>query len=199
MVTETEKIEKIENAIEAAKLQEGENVLLISKPGDEKFIFGIKYLAREVSNNRKGIYITTDALPSEIEKKSEKYNVKLKEYTGNSVFFVDSYSWTLGEDREKISDRKDIVVPGPSALNDLSIGISQALKICVERPVIIFHSVSTLFLYNDPEITFRFLQIIGARFKINDATSIFFCEENMHDEKLMTTLKHLMDKCIELE
>jgi KaiC/GvpD/RAD55 family RecA-like ATPase len=189
------KIEKIEKEIEAANLQEGENVLLISKPGDEKFIFGIKYLSREIKS-RKGIYITTDALPSEIEKKSEKYNVNLKSYTGSSLFFVDSYSWMLGEEREK---RKDIIVPGPSALNDLSIGISQALKVCAERPVIIFHSVSTLFLYNDPEVTFRFLQITGARLKANDATSIFFCEENMHDEKVITTLKHLMDKYIELK
>jgi KaiC/GvpD/RAD55 family RecA-like ATPase len=193
-----EKLERIMKEVEAAGLQEGENVLLISKPGEEKFIFGIKYLDKELSINRKGIYITTDALPSEIERKSEKYSVDLKRYTGSSLFFIDSYSWTLGENKEKIVGRKDIIVPGPSALNDLSIGLSQALKACSERPVLIFHSLSTLFLYNEPEVTFRFLQIIGARLKANDATSIFFCEENMHDERVMTTLKHLMDRYIEL-
>ncbi|MEM2174718.1 MAG: RAD55 family ATPase [Candidatus Micrarchaeia archaeon] len=190
-------LNKIKAEVEKIKIPESTNILLISKPGIEKFVFGINFMEKEIKSGRKGIYITTDMSPAEIEEKSKLYGINFKDYYNTSLFFVDCYSWTLGTEIK--TERKDIYVPGPSALNDLSIGISQAANICIEKPIVVFQSVSTLLLYNDPEVVFRFLQITGARLKANKSTTIFFCEENMHEEKVVNTLKHLMDGFIEIK
>jgi hypothetical protein len=124
-------------------------------------------------------------------------------FTNKSLKFVDCYSWTLGEAASKIEakgfeNRDDINVPGPSALNDLSIGITQSIR-DTENANVIFQSLSTLLLYNSPEIIFRFVQIMGARLKMAGATTLMHCEAQMHDEKVITTLKHLADHVIEMK
>lgn len=90
-------------------------------------------------------------------------------------------------------------MPGPSALNDLSIGITESVRSAADSPKIVFQSLSTLLLYNNPEVVFRFFQIIGARLKVSNATTLFHCEAAMHDERTITTLKHLADVVLELK
>ncbi len=178
-------------------LPERANILLIGPPGPEKMMLSIKLLANNLNVGGKGIYVTTDQLPVEIEQKSKKFAADLEPYSDKSLWFVDCFSWTLGKPAE--TERKDIIVPGPSALNDLSIGITQSMQTAGESPSVIFQSVSTLLLYNNPEMVFRFVQIMGSRFKFSNATTLLHLESNMHDEKVVTTMKHLADEVIELK
>jgi KaiC/GvpD/RAD55 family RecA-like ATPase len=184
----------------AGGIPENSNVLLIGPPGPEKMIISLKMLNASLKAGRKGVYVTTDILPSEIEKKSKAASADVSEFTNKSLKFVDCFSWTLGEAMpgKKIEERSDIAVPGPSALNDLSIGITQSLRE-QENANVVFHSISTLLLYNTPEIVFRFVQIMGSRLKVAGATTLMHCEANMHDEKVIVTLKHLTDHVIELK
>lgn len=176
---------------------EKSNVLLISPPGIEKMVFSIRMLDQALRTGGKGVYVTTDNFPADIEERGRKINVDLGAYTNKSLWFVDCYSWTLGESARQ-TGRADILVPGPSALNDLSIGLAQSLRSAGDSPRIVFHSLSTLLLYNNPEIVFRFVQITGARLKAANALTLFHCEEGMHDEKTISTLKHLADYVIEI-
>ena len=184
----------------AGGIPENSNVLLIGPPGPEKMIISLKMLNASLRAGRKGVYVTTDILPSEIEKRSKSASVDVSEFTNKSLRFVDCFSWTLGEAMpgKKTEERSDIAVPGPSALNDLSIGITQSLRE-QENANVVFHSISTLLLYNTPEIIFRFVQIMGSRLKVAGATTLMHCEANMHDEKVIVTLKHLTDHVIELK
>jgi len=179
-------------------IPERSNVLLIAPPGMEKMVFSIKMLEQTLRAGGGAIYVTTDKFPSDIEENAKTLGIDITQHTNKSLWFIDCYSWTLAES-ERPKERKDILVPGPSALNDLSIGVAQSLRDAGENPKIIFQSVSTLLLYNNPEIVFRFLQILGARLKAANAVTLFHCEEGMHDEKTVTTLKHLVDHVIEIK
>jgi len=178
-------------------LPDRSNVLLIGPPGPEKMALSIRLLASSLGAGGKGIYVTTDRLPAEIEQKSKKLHADIAQYSGKSLWFVDCFSWTLGKPPE--AERKDILVPGPSALNDLSIGIAQSMQNAADGAAVVFQSVSTLLLYNNPDMVFRFVQILGSRLKYSNAMTLLHLESDMHDEKVVTTMKHLADEVIELK
>lgn len=75
----------------AGGLPEGSNVLLIGPPGPEKQALSLRALGETLKVGGKGVYVTTDQLPSEIEKKSKPY-VDLIEYVNKSLWFVDCFS-----------------------------------------------------------------------------------------------------------
>jgi len=175
--------------------RKGRNILLIGPPGSEKTIFGMQFLNSALLAGRRAIYVTTDLAPASIESMSSKYGFDLASKTGKSLAFIDCYTWTLGTGAP--AGRKDTLVSGPAALNDLAIGIGQALAEAGDADkCIAIHSVSTLLLYNSPDTVFKFVQFTGARLKSANATTLFFLEDGMHDEKVVTTIKHLTDKVL---
>lgn len=176
-------------------LKEKANVLVIGPPGIEKVMVAIRFIETGAETGDGMVYITTDIAPTELEEKSKK----MGEQVNKDLVFIDCYSWTLGAQQ---SARKDIMVPGPSALNDLSIGIAQAMQKLFKpekKLRVVMQSLSTLLLYNNPEVVYRFTQITGARLKSSNASTLFLIEEGMHDEKVIVTIKHLMDAVIEVK
>ncbi len=172
-------------------------ILVIAPSGIEKLLTAIQFLDSS-SPTDSLIYITTDMAPSAISQKASEYG-RLRVANRSNVRYIDCYSWTTGKENEQTS--KDIHVQGPSSLNDLSIAINTAIS---EAPEIskkraVFHSLSTLLLYNSPEIIFKFVQITGARLKTQGTTVIYLLESQMHDEKTINTLKHLMDEVMEFK
>lgn len=187
-------ITQLDNGMKGG-LREKSNVLVIGPPGPEKVSIAQKFIQQGLNDGDGSLYITTDVGPKEIEEN----NSDLAQHTNKDLLFIDCYSWTLGE---QPADRKDIMVPGPSALNDLSIGIAQAMQKLFKpdrKLRVVVHSLSTLLLYNNPEVVYRFTQITGARLKSSNATTLFIIEEGMHDSKVITTIKHLVDSVIEVK
>jgi len=179
---------------------EGKNILMLGPPGQEKLLLGLKYIHEGLENGKNAAIVTTDLSPIEIETKAQEMSWNFKESVNKRLKYVDCYSWALAGG--KVEGRKDIIVSGPSALNDLSIGITQAVQEFYKPNVkikILFNSLSTLLLYNQPEIVYRFTQITGARLKAINATSLFLMDEGMHEEKTITTVKHLMDFVFEIK
>ncbi len=174
------------------------NNLLIGPAGEEKLIFALQFLQEGLEKGEPAILISTDHLPSDLEKIAKNYNWDLQSKENlNLLKIIDCYSWTLGKNIE--SGRKDILIQGPNALNDLSITLSKEIS-SLSRPNkpirICFSSLSTFLLYNQEESIFKFIQIIGARLKTMGATTVFLLEENMHSVKTMATIKHLSDEVI---
>lgn len=181
-------IPELDNAL-GGGLKEKTNVLIIGPPGPEKIKLAMKFLQSGKETDDGLLYITTDAAPEEIK----------EQFGEGELQFIDCYSWTLGNAEKK---KEYIYVPGPSALNDLSIGIAQAMQKMFkpERKMrIVVQSLSTLLLYNNPEVVYRFTQVIGARLKGSNATTLFLIEEGMHEDKVVTTLKHLVNSVIEVK
>ncbi|MFA5105703.1 MAG: RAD55 family ATPase [Candidatus Micrarchaeia archaeon] len=171
-------------------------ILVIAPPGIEKLLAAIQFLDSS-GESESLIFITTDMSPSAIAAKAAEYG-RSKAADRSKVRYIDCYSWTIGKEKEDSSN--DIPVQGPNSLNDLSIAINTAMS--ESSPAFkkraVFHSLSTLLLYNQPEVVFKFVQVTGARLKSQGATVIYLLESEMHDEKAISTLRHLMDEVMEI-
>ena len=171
-------------------------ILVIAPPGIEKLLAAIQFLDSAPAGEALAC-ITTDMAPSAISLKASEYGLSHAASRQN-VRYIDCYSWTIGKEQEKSS--ADIPVQGPSSLNDLSIAINTVITEAPEtaKKRAVFHSLSTILLYNPPEVVFKFVQITGARLKSQGTTVLYLLESEMHDEKTISTLRHLMDEVMEI-
>ncbi len=171
-------------------------ILIMAPPGIEKLLAAIQFLD-SAADSESLLFITTDMSPAAISLKASEYG-RAKAADRSRVRYIDCYSWTIGKEKEESSH--DIAVQGPNSLNDLSIAINTAIS---EAPAgvkkrAVFHSLSTLLLYNQPEVVFKFVQVTGARLKSQGTTVIYLLESEMHEEKTISTLKHLMDEVVDI-
>lgn len=187
-------LEKIDEGL-GGGLPEKSNFLLKGPPASRKDAILFQFISAGKKSGEPGVIVTTDSSPAEIQKKALSMGLDL-----SATKFVDCYSWAL---QQRGAQRpQDILVPGPSSLNELSIAISRALSESAKPGVpsrVSFQSLSTLVMYNNPEVVFRFIQVMGARLKANGATTLFTIDDGMHDQKVFTTLEHLTDGTIEFK
>lgn len=188
-------IGKLDGLLEGG-LSERTNFLVIGAPSSKKDLFISQFLSSGAKLGEPCAYVTTDNSPADLEKRALSIGMDV-----SRAKFVDCYSWALQQKRPE-GRGADIVVPGPSSLNELSIAISRALSEIAKPGAnsrVAFHSLSTLVLYNNADIVFRFIQVMGARLKGLGATTLFSIESGMHDERVITTLEHLTDASIEFK
>jgi len=181
------------------ELQERSNILFITPPRPEKNLFIAHFVNEGLNSKQPVVYITTDIAPSEIEAKAAALGWNFAEHTNQDLWFVDCYSWAL---ERKPVERQDIRVAGPSSLDDLSLSINQATCEAHRASGIgraVFQSLSTLLIYNSPNIVYKFCQVIGARMKTCGMTTLFVVEEGMHRPEVLATLQHMMDGIIEVK
>ncbi|MCD6279165.1 hypothetical protein J7J26_00115 [Candidatus Micrarchaeota archaeon] len=155
-----------------------ENILIMSPPGEIKKVFGLQFIKKGLDVGQTGIIIDYDSPVKEI---NEFFDSK-------KPIIIDGYTWTLG-----ITSTSRYNVQGPNALNDLSILLSHLLERIPSTKRVLFNSLSTLLLYNDPDTVYKFIQIIGARLKNSNATSMFLIESGMHSNEIIATIEHIMD------
>jgi len=165
-------------------------VMVLGPTGMEKTAFAFHFAIAGIAKKEKVFYITADSSPDEIINKASSLGMELKD--GGELKFIDCYTATLGKQEQS---SKHIVVPGPSALNDLSIAINEAIKQSAgTRMRIVFHSLSSFMLYNPKESLTKFLQVAGGRLKSSGATVLVLVEEGMHEKQLLSTIEHMMDE-----
>ncbi|VVB98118.1 Circadian clock protein kinase KaiC [uncultured archaeon] len=171
-------------------------VMILGPSGQEKLAFAFHFASAGIREGEKVAYVAMDLSPEEIEGKAAALGMNFKSHTNKELVFIDAYSQTIGA-RE--TTRKDIMVPGPSALNDLSLALNDAMSDGPGRRIrVVFHSLSTLSLYSQPDTVIKFLQVIQGRLKGANATSIWLVDEGMHDKKFITSLESLADQVLTL-
>ena len=178
------------------------NVLFIAPSSNERDIFLTQFIEAGIEAGDFIVYVATDKSPEQILKLSDKFKWQFRSaHKKGDLQFIDCYSWTLG--KEVTEDvMHTITVPGPNALNDISISLSKIMEEVFSpgRNIrVVFNSVSTLLLYNNHDVVFKFLQITGARLSSLNATTMFTIEDKMHDNKVLSTLQHLTDASLHLE
>ena len=190
----------IPNLIDAVgELPDRSNILFITPPRPEKSIFVAHYVNEGVKSKQPAVYVTTDIAPAEIEAKAASFGMNLAKYTNKNLWFVDCYSWAL---EKKPAERKDARVSGPSSLDDFSLSINQTVYAANKiAPLgrVVFQSLSTLFIYNTPNIVYKFCQVVGARLKSCGMTTLFMVEDGMHQPDVLATIEHMMDGIVEVK
>lgn len=188
-------VEELDIALEGGYQNPG-TVMVLGPSGAEKLAFAFHFVSAGVSEGEKVAYIAFDMSPEEIEAKAGTVGLNFKSHVGKELFFIDAYSQTIGA---KETGRKDIMVPGPAALNDLSLALNDLMGQSEgKRLRVVFHSLSSLSLYSAPETVIKFLQVIQGRLKGANATDLWLVDEGMHDQKFINSLVSLCDQVLSI-
>ncbi len=170
----------------------GNNLVLTGLPGVGKSVFCGNLVAECLRKGINVIYVALDASPDEIR------NRVLEQRPGGSeeseaLTFIDGYSWLLGDMGGRYH------VTHLSNLNDLSVKIFSAVKErCGDYFVLLFDSISNLFLYNSESEITRFLQLNMARMKQSGSIAFWTIEEGIHPPTFYNFLRHLADGVLEM-
>lgn len=139
------------------------------------------------------IYITADRLGTDlIDRISETFDLsKLME--NKRLALIDVTGIKSGE-------RLGIFyVANPSALTDLNITITQALRSIRHEPEktwLILDSISTLLVFNATETVLRFLHTLINILRLNEYYGVMFAIKGGLEEPIITTIAHYCDKII---
>jgi KaiC/GvpD/RAD55 family RecA-like ATPase len=193
------RIDKLDEVI-GGGLPQGTCILLITSPMVETQLFCLEYIYRGIQNNEPGLIVTMDYSPEELKLKALKYGWILIEGERNNILkWVDGYSINANKDVKSTESIKRI--GGSIALSDLTIGMSQIQRDFNQLKDyyrFVFDSLSTLFIYNDPNTIYRFLRVIVSKLRMSGGVGFFTIGEGMHPKDVEMTLRHMMDGTIQL-
>ncbi|MFH1393937.1 MAG: ATPase domain-containing protein [Candidatus Micrarchaeota archaeon] len=173
------------------------NIMIVGPTGMEKNAFAYHFAAAAKPRKENVYIICGDAAPESVIKKAAGAGIELK---ADNIFFIDCYSSTLGSKKEVKSGDGVRVIAGPSALNDLSLELNEAIKNSDGKKIrIVFDTLSTFVLYNPQDSIRKFLAVIEGRLKDANATAVYLVEEGVHDKQLLSLLEHGMDEIFVIE
>jgi KaiC/GvpD/RAD55 family RecA-like ATPase len=166
------------------------NILMEGPGGIEKSAF-IYHFASAAGPKENSYIICGNTSPADIMKKASSIGIDLKK---ENVRFIDCYSPTLGKS-DLPSTEKVRMVPGPGALNDISLMLNEAIaESSGKRMRVIFDTLSTFVIYNPKDSIKKFLSVVQGRLKSAGATTIYLIDEGVHDKQLLSLLEQGMDE-----
>ena len=179
----------------------GTCLLFIAPPVKESNLFVTEFLLRGLEDNIPGLFISMDDSPEKIKQHTSTYKWNLGFWEDEGMLkWVDGFSL---RSETNVKDSNTIKrISGPLSLSDISIALTSAqafFKKKADTHKVVFDSVSTLLLYNKPEVVYRFLQVITAKIKNNNGIGLFVLCSGMHESMVEMTIRHLMDGTIRLE
>ena len=182
-------------------LPQGTCILLITSPMIESRLFGIEYIYRGNLVDEPGLIITMDYSPENLKIKALQYGWILVRGEEKGILkWVDGYSINANKDVKSTDTIKRI--GGSIALSDITIGMSQIQRDfhqLKEYYRFVFDSLSTLFIYNDPNTIYRFLRVIISKIRLSGGMGFFMIGEGMHDSQIEMTLRYMMDGAIRMD
>jgi KaiC/GvpD/RAD55 family RecA-like ATPase len=167
------------------------NLILIGPSGMEKAAFSYHFAAAAKAET--AFIICGNASPKDIISKAGTMGIDL-----SKTHFIDCYSATLGKVPQP-EEGNITIVDGPSALNDISLALNEAIKKSAgKRMRVVFDTLSTFVLYNSKDSMRKFLSVIAGRLKSANATTLYLIDEGVHDRQMLSLLEAGMDDKFEL-
>jgi KaiC/GvpD/RAD55 family RecA-like ATPase len=190
-------IKELDDAIEGIK--KGSNIMLMGPPmsGKEVILYHIMYNGAAINGNAI-INVTTNESATHILEwfRENKLNLPL-----DRIGIIDCVTKTPGG---AVVENENIkMVCSPVDLTGIGVKISQffeefLMKKKIQKNQLYMNSVSTILMYSNFQIIFRFLHVFTGRIKSTGALGIYLIESGMHDEQAIATLKQLFDGIIEI-
>lgn len=165
------------------------SIAILGPVGFEKTLFGLHFMSTKETKN---YYLAFDMSPKEIKEKAKEHSISL-----NVEKFFDGYSKQAGI---RINEN-DVIIEGPTALNDISLELSKILQRIQpwQTPKFFFHSFSTLLLYNPIDSMMKFLQVIEGRIKEKKGVIMILLEKGLHDESDLNLILRSCDYVFNIE
>jgi len=167
------------------------NIVMVGPSSMEKAAFAYHF-AGSAASNEVSFIICGNSSPADIISKASNVGISLE---AENIFFIDCYSTTLGtQEGEGKAGSRIKIVPGPSALNDLSLAINEAIKANPgKRMRVVFDTLSTFVLYNPKDSIRKFMSVIEGRLRSAGVTTLYLIDEGVHDKQLLSILEQGMD------
>lgn len=175
-------------------IPEGSNISLIGPPGIGKTIFCESLVNEYLRNKMNCVYVTIDRTPEEIKNVFNKKGINLYENKyKNKIFFVDGYTWLIGQSKEKYH------IENLENLKTLQYKIYRAARELIKPIFLVFDSISPLSLYNPEPFVIKFFRIILAKVKEWKGLGIYVVQGGVHSEEFYNTLGYLGDGIFDMK
>ncbi len=158
------------------------NIEFLGPSGIEKELLAYHFAAAEPE---RAYIVCSTASPQEVVSKASAYGINL-----SRMGFIDCYS-------EEQPTLKVIRVPGPSALNDLSLALVEAIRNGARR--IVFDTLSAFILRNQLDSLNKFLTVIEGRFKQAGITALYLVDKGVHTSQTLSVIESGMDDVYNME
>ncbi len=172
------------------------SVLMLGTPGVGLLEFQMGMVKEYLDQGEPVVFVSMDLLPKDLLSVMERFGVPL-DRLGKGLYVIDYHSTLLGNsDEREPGDRGKV-----RRIHDLEGIMFNVANIFAEekRPLRIFmHTLSTLFLYNQPSVVLKFFQISTSRIRSEYGTAIVSVFDGVHDEKALNHLVALADGVLEL-
>ena len=166
--------------------------LLMGHSGAGKTVFCETFIAKGLSNQETGIYLSTDVDCGEIQASIQKI-IEDKDKMKGDLRLIDAYSWRI----RGATGNEPFVTVNPANLTGVMISCQ---KICqdVSKPRFVFDSITNLAIQSDPTTTLKFLQIVTAKMRSLNALAFFTLIPTSHDSMFVSTVKTMFDGIFEM-
>lgn len=139
------------------------------------------------SRQVKGIYVTLNKPYKTLKNQYEKDGVDTK-----ALFFIDGITDMVEETEDHIN------VGSVQDLSSLSIAISKVVSASKEKCFLLFDSLSTLLVYNDPKTVARFAHILTSKLRGWDLQGILLSVAMEQERDVIAQLTQFCDKTIRM-
>ena len=154
----------------------------------------LKSIQKIYQEGKTGVIISLSEPQIILKKALEKNSVDT-----STLFFIDGV--TVSAMGKAGTEENCFYVNKSSDLTGIGIAITKAMALIgnKENMVIILDSVSTLLIYNDPNLIIRFLHMLVNKVRLNDAIGVLFSAKNAIDPIVTAQITAFSDSVMHLE
>ncbi len=182
-------IEKL-NEILGGGIDDKSSVLLLASPLVDKSSFAQHIFSTRISEEDKGIYLTTSKIPEQIEKNLEEHGWETK-----NIKYVDCISSTLGKEQKTKYFLKEKLIDGTNILPKISELWDKAIKETKGFKIDIFDSLESIMGYRIDE-TVDFIN--NLKKSHGGSTAFFLLTDWGYEKEKIEKIKTCFDLVIEL-
>lgn len=191
-------IKELDNAI--GGIRNGSNIMLFGPPMSQKQIIQYNIMYHGIMKRKNAIItVTTNESATQLL----DYFKRNKMVIPPSRFgIIDCITKSVGGTAFETENIK--FSNSPLDLTGIGVQISQffeefLLKKKIPKIQLHINSLSTILMYSNIQIVFRFMHVFTGRIKASGALGIFLVDSPMHDDHKVATLKQLFDGIIEVK
>ncbi|MFA5398275.1 MAG: hypothetical protein WC346_19845 [Methanogenium sp.] len=154
----------------------------------------LKSIQKIYQEGKTGVIISLSEPQIILKKALEKNSVDT-----STLFFIDGV--TVSAMGKAGTEENCFYVNKSSDLTGIGIAITKAMALIEnkENMVIILDSVSTLLIYNDPNLIIRFLHMLVNKVRLNDAIGVLFSAKNAIDPIVTAQITAFSDSVMYFE
>lgn len=154
----------------------------------------LKSIQKIYQEGKTGVIISLSEPQIILKKALEKNSVDT-----STLFFIDGV--TVSAMGKAGTEENCFYVNKSSDLTGIGIAITKAMALIEnkENMVIILDSISTLLIYNDPNLIIRFLHMLVNKVRLNDAIGVLFSAKNAIDPIVTAQITAFSDSVMYFE